>query len=139
MILWSNGGPGASSLFGLLVELGPLVLNDQSLTGDEYEETGVPQFFYNPSGWTQLGSVVMFDWPPPVGFSYCNNDPTGDGNSCGDWNDTRTAEADFRAVRAFFDVKFPELKDNDLYLTGESCESRPRSLFPLFHSFTQPR
>mmetsp|Transcript_41795 Transcript_41795/g.111392 ORF Transcript_41795/g.111392 Transcript_41795/m.111392 type:complete len:580 (-) Transcript_41795:623-2362(-) len=120
VILWSNGGPGASSLFGLLVELGPLLLNDQSMVGDAYEASGVPQFFYNPYGWTQVGSVLMFDWPPPVGFSYCNGDPTGDGNSCGAWDDNRTAAADFRALRGWFDELFPEYKTNDLYLTGES-------------------
>lgn len=42
----------------------------------------------------------------------------GDGFSCGDWNDTRAGDAEYAALRGFFD-KFPELKSNDLYLTGE--------------------
>ena len=120
VILWSNGGPGASSLFGLMTELGPLQLSDLSLQGPEYEKSGVPTLFYNPSTWTKLGSVLMFDWPPPVGFSYCNGDPAGDGNSCGVWNDTRAADAEYAALRGWFDKSFPELKSNDLYLTGES-------------------
>ena len=73
VILWSNGGPGASSLFGLLVELGPLLLNDQSLAGDAYEQTGVPTLFYNPSAWTRRGSVRLVASPAPP-LSQCLGD-----------------------------------------------------------------
>ena len=31
VVAWYNGGPGASSMFGAFVELGPLLLNDESL------------------------------------------------------------------------------------------------------------
>jgi hypothetical protein len=120
VILWSNGGPGASSLFGILAELGPLQVSDESLTGPAYDATGVPTMFYNPSSWAQLGNVLMFDWPPPVGFSFCNGDPAGDGNSCGTWNDTRAADAEYAALRGWMDAKFPERKANPLYLTGVS-------------------
>ena len=39
------------------------------LKTDGYKQTGVPTLYANPSAWTKLGSVLMFDWPPPVGFS----------------------------------------------------------------------
>mmetsp|Transcript_9529 Transcript_9529/g.27004 ORF Transcript_9529/g.27004 Transcript_9529/m.27004 type:complete len:536 (-) Transcript_9529:359-1966(-) len=120
VILWSNGGPGASSMFGIMAELGPLLLNDQSLRGPVFDETGIPQLLYNPNAWTQVGSLLMFDWPPPVGFSSCGGDTGGDGMSCGSWNDTRAANAEFAALRGWFDDLFPEYKKNDLYLTGES-------------------
>ena len=119
VILWSNGGPGASSLFGLMTEMGPLQLNEDSYDST-YDETGVPSLFYNEQTWTRIGSVLMFHWPPPVGFSYCNDDPAGDGNSCGDWDDFRMQNASYASLRAWFDSKFPEYKKNKLYLTGES-------------------
>mmetsp|Transcript_15072 Transcript_15072/g.20182 ORF Transcript_15072/g.20182 Transcript_15072/m.20182 type:complete len:404 (-) Transcript_15072:454-1665(-) len=72
------------------------------------------------SAWTKLGNVLMFDWPPPVGFSYCDGAVDGDGMSCGVWNDTRTMDADYAALRGWFDNLFPEYKSNPLYLTGES-------------------
>lgn len=118
-ILWTNGGPGASSMFGIFVELGPLLLNEDSLTTDDYKKTGVPTLYRNPYAWSKLGGVLMFDWPPPVGFSYCNGDPTGGGKSCGPWDDERMATVQHAAVVGWF-AKFPERRTNDLYLTGES-------------------
>ena len=38
LVLWSNGGPGAASLFGLFVELGPFQLSDASKTTKAYNE-----------------------------------------------------------------------------------------------------
>ena len=118
-VLWTNGGPGASSMFGLFVELGPFVMNANSLTTDAYKTTGVPTLYANPYGWSKLGSLLMFDWPPPVGFSYCDGVPSGGGTSCGDWDDERMATVQYAALKGWFDL-FPERRANDLYLTGES-------------------
>jgi hypothetical protein len=80
----------------------------------------------------------MFDWPPPVGFSYCNGDPGGDGNSCGAWDDSRAADAEYAALRGWFDELFPEYKvatPNHSYL----CEwflpfHNHHTKFHLYHS-----
>lgn len=117
-ILWTNGGPGASSMFGVLVELGPLLLNENSLTTEDYKQTGVPTLFRNPYSWSKLGSILMFDWAPPVGFSYCDNKPSGDGWSCGKWDDERMAKLSYAALAGWFEL-FPERRANELYLTGE--------------------
>lgn len=71
VLVWTNGGPGASSLFGLLLELGPLELSDASLQTAEYNRTGVPSLFYNPHSWTKAANLLILNSPPPVGFSYC--------------------------------------------------------------------
>jgi len=120
LLLWFNGGPGASSLYGLLVELGPFLLSDSSLKGDVYLKTGIPQLLYNPSHWAKVANVVALSMPPPIGFSYClPKGPSATGNDCGPWNDFSTAQVTYTAIKSFF-KRFPQYADRDVWLSGES-------------------
>jgi len=119
VLVWSNGGPGAGSEFGAFTELGPLLLWDDSLKTAEFNATGIPSLFRNPHAWTRVASLLIYDAPPPVGYSYCHDDPSGDGYSCGDWDDFRAA----KSVHAFLEnwfLAFPAFASRDLYLSGES-------------------
>eukprot|EP01031_Cornospumella_fuschlensis_P046594 gene46594-57056_t len=68
VVLWLNGGPGSSSLIGLLTENGQVVTNDDSLTE---KVDGVPQVFLNTYAWSKYANVVYLESPKGVGFSYC--------------------------------------------------------------------
>lgn len=138
------GGPGAGSEFGLFTELGPYELSDQSLKTKEFNETGIPTLFRNKYSWTTVANILMYDSPPPVGFSYCGSNVSGDGYSCGDWDDYRTAKAAHTFVENWMKdypecIKLYTSKDyskyevcdfvilhdlldasHDLYLAGES-------------------
>lgn len=114
VLLFSNGGPGASSAFGLFTEFGPLQLSADSMT------TNPPTLFRNPYAWTKLANIVILNGPAPVGYSYCTPvGPAGDGTSCGSWNDTRAALFNYNFILGFFDA-FPELKPLPFYMAGES-------------------
>lgn len=121
LMYWSNGGPGASSLFGLLTEIGPLIVSDESLKTESYAKTGIPSPQYNPYAWTRLGHLLIIDQPAPVGFSYCNNDTVS--HSCGGiaWTDELTSLNAYTALQTFYYTKFPcWASRRPLYLTGES-------------------
>ena len=134
-----NGGPGASSLFGLYVELGPLLLNDLSLADPLYNSTGCPQLVRNPYGWSSIANLLVVDNPPPVGFSYC--EPAGvkgDGYSCGNWTDDLVALANAEALRHFGQL-FPSSFAGGVYLIGESYAGSPPLSLPCVALSTPPR
>ncbi|XP_023168261.1 venom serine carboxypeptidase [Drosophila hydei] len=62
VVLWLQGGPGASSLFGLFTENGPLQL---------YSEGKLQKRNYT---WSKTHNLIYIDNPVGTGFSFTDND-----------------------------------------------------------------
>jgi cathepsin A (carboxypeptidase C) len=105
VVLWLNGGPGSSSILGMLQEQGPLIINS---TGG---------LMRNPYAWTTLVNLLILESPTGVGYSYCSTQKAG--GVCNN-TDKLTAATARAAVVDFFETKFPELKTAPFYITGES-------------------
>ena len=101
LFLWLNGGPGCSSLAGFLEEIGPIKLV-------EYEQ----RFEYNEYSWNKNASVIFIETPAGVGFTKAKN-------SSEFINDTIHSASLHRGLLNFFEL-FPEYKENDFYISGES-------------------
>jgi hypothetical protein len=102
-VLWLNGGPGCSSLDGLVYEHGPWRIND----------TDTSKLYRNPDAWARQANVVYLESPAGVGFSY-SNDPSDYRT-----NDDKTALLNAATMKVFFQ-SYPELVKNDFFITGES-------------------
>uniref|UniRef100_A0A8C5GN16 Probable serine carboxypeptidase CPVL n=1 Tax=Gouania willdenowi TaxID=441366 RepID=A0A8C5GN16_GOUWI len=100
VLLWLQGGPGGSSMFGLFVEHGPYVV---------YENMTVGMRDY---AWTSRYSVLYIDNPVGTGFSF-----TDDGGFAQNQDDV--GRDLYSALTQFFQI-FPEYQSSDFYATGES-------------------
>lgn len=101
LIFWFNGGPGCSSLDGLLNEMGPYVVNYDGKTLRE-----------NEFAWNKNASVVYIESPAGVGYSYSTN-----GNIT--TSDDQTSLENYNAVKAFFE-EFPSFRNHKVFIMGES-------------------
>ena len=100
--IWLNGGPGCSSLDGLLQENSPFLWQSG---------TYAPQ--PNPFSWTNLTNMVYVDQPIGTGFS-----PAAPGAPAKIINEEQVA-ADFAGFWKNFMTTF-NLTNRDVYITGES-------------------
>ena len=105
LLIWLNGGPGCSSLLGLLEENGPCLVNKDG------HSTRI-----NPYSWTEVAHVLYLDQPSLSGYSYSDsNDILED-----DDNDDMIAEDAYFFLQSFFSSpEGSKYKDLPLYLTGE--------------------
>lgn len=106
LLVWLNGGPGASSMTGLFAENGPFrINNDLSLKYNEYS-------------WNKKYHMLFIDNPIDTGFSFCNK---------GEWvqNEDQMGEQFVTLLNIFFSnechIKY---KSSPLYITGESYAGR---------------
>ena len=112
LMVWMNGGPGASSLMGFFTELGPYLFNLQSVPVPS-NATGGWRPFSNPYAWSKIAALLVWEQPAGVGFSRCLS-------GCPkQWNDTSSAIANLATLRAFYAAN-PSARTRDLLITGES-------------------
>ncbi|CAA0816587.1 Serine carboxypeptidase-like 40 [Striga hermonthica] len=104
LLLWLNGGPGCSSLgYGAMEELGPFRVHSDGET-----------LYENEHSWNRVANVLFLETPAGVGFSYSKDKADLEGG-----NDTVAATDNFRFLMKWLE-RFPEYKDRDLYVAGES-------------------
>lgn len=101
VVLWLQGGPGGSSLFGLFIENGPYFVNKDM------------KFVKRDITWNSKNSMLYIDNPVGTGFSFTDKD---EGFAT---NEVDVARDLYSCLTQFFQV-FSELQNNAFYVTGES-------------------
>ncbi|KAF4687842.1 hypothetical protein FOZ60_003460 [Perkinsus olseni] len=103
LIMWIQGGPGASGFIGNFFEVGPLNLVDNTTLARRNIT------------WANNYHMIFVDSPVGTGYSYTDSD-------YGYANDTEVdvTKQLYTFLTKFYDDIKPELKSNPLFLVGES-------------------
>lgn len=99
IVLWLQGGPGATSLIGLFGENGPFSV--KSKKGLKLRKFA----------WTNAHSVIYIDNPVGTGYSFTNQGFAQ--------NQTQVGADLYNALIQFFTM-FPSLQKNEFFVAGES-------------------
>lgn len=101
LILWLQGGPGASSLFGLFTECGPFFVKDDGVNIEA-----------NKYSWHKKYSIIFIDNPVGTGFSFTDEEGYAS-------NVTQVSKQLYNGMVQFIKL-FPWLQEVPLYIVGES-------------------
>lgn len=88
LLVWLQGGPGASSMIGQFYEMGPI-----KLTSDM-------QLVRNPYTWNKHASMVFVDSPVGTGFSCAKSDCTAKSDPPNKWSLAQILEKSSKLPRA---------------------------------------
>ncbi|KEH29042.1 1-O-acylglucose:anthocyanin acyltransferase [Medicago truncatula] len=111
LMLWITGGPGCSSISGLLYQIGPVAFENKEYDGS------VPSLVSRPQSWTKLCSIIFVDLPLGTGFSYAKNVTA----HRSDWKLVRDAH---QFLRKWL-IDHPEFLSNEFYIAADSYSGIP--------------
>eukprot|EP00474_Spongospora_subterranea_P000541 CRZ00999.1 hypothetical protein [Spongospora subterranea] len=100
-VLWLQGGPGVSSLYGSFAEIGPYEVHDDMTVTERIES------------WHQDANLLFIDNPVGTGFSFSDKPTSLDHNEVTIANDL----VDFLQI---FYRRHSELRETDFFIFGES-------------------
>ncbi|KAI1871595.1 uncharacterized protein JN550_004589 [Neoarthrinium moseri] len=121
LIIWLNGGPGASSLLGAFHEIGPC-----TVTKDGNDTVR------NDRSWTNFANMLFIDQPIGVGFS----EPFPQNTSVWPSNLIESGIDFDKFLDIFLDELFPALKKGPVHFAGESYGGQ---YLPVYASITRRR
>ncbi|KAI0228585.1 Lysosomal protective protein [Lamellibrachia satsuma] len=101
LVVWMNGGPGCSSMDGMLNEHGPFLAATDGKT-----------LVNNPYSWNTVANMLYLEAPAGVGYSYST-----DKNYTTD--DDQVSLDNYWALK-YFIMHYPEFSKNKFFITGES-------------------
>ena len=99
LILWLQGGPGSSSMFGCFVENGLYQINSNST------------WLINKYSWLTNASILWIDNPVGAGYSYTNGAYE---------HNEKSLSADLATALQQFMLLYPSFNNNRFYIFGES-------------------
>lgn len=104
IIMWFNGGPGASSTLGLFLENGPYTMKDDG------------NILENPYSWNKDAHIIYWDQPIGTGYSmvYDENPQTTFVE-----NEEQLSQMLYEAFNSFLE-EHNEYRDCPIYIMGES-------------------
>lgn len=101
IVMWLQGGPGYSSMFGSFVENGPYIINANGT------------FYENPYSWNLNAHMLYVDQPVGTGYSYVEN-------INGYVRDEQTMAEELLTLLVNFFELHPQYANLDFFIFGES-------------------
>ncbi|XP_035689782.1 probable serine carboxypeptidase CPVL [Branchiostoma floridae] len=101
VLLWLQGGPGGTDMYGLFTETGPFYITEDA------------QLMSRKVTWASSYSMLYIDNPVGTGFSFTKSDA---GFST---NQEEVADNLYNALLQFYQI-YPDFQKRDFYVTGES-------------------
>ncbi|XP_027338177.1 serine carboxypeptidase-like 11 [Abrus precatorius] len=112
LMLWLTGGPGCSSLSGLVFQIGPFAFKKEEYNGS------LPNLVLKPHSWTKVSSIIFVDLPVSTGFTYARTEFAAQRS---DWLHVHQVH---QFLRKWL-IDHPRFLSNDFYIGGDSYSGIP--------------